>query len=198
LGLAPLLAGAAAVAEETAVKQADSAQAPMAAPAWIPAVDALFKAWDKPRSPGCALAVVQDGRVVHARGFGSAHLEHDIPISPETIFDIGSTSKQFTAACVGLLEQDGKLSIDDDVRKTIPELPDYGKTITLRMLLNHTSGLRDYCQLFSMSGQATENYTTRSTSTRTRATSCSRSWSSASRGRRCPNSPRNAFSNRSG
>ncbi len=130
-------------------------------PAWIPRVDALFAEWDIATSPGCALAVIQNGSIVHARGFGSAHLEHALPITPRSVFDIGSTSKQFTAACIGLLEQDQKLTVDDDVRKWVPELRDYGTPITLRMLLHHTSGLRDYCELFSLAGQPSENYTTK-------------------------------------
>lgn len=137
------------------------AGATLALPEWAGAVDRVFAEWDRPDSPGCALAVVRQGRIVHARGFGSAHLEHGLPITTRTVFDIGSTSKQFTAACIGLLEQDGVLTADDDVRKWIPELRDQGTPITLRMLLHHTSGLRDYCTLFSLAGQATENYTTK-------------------------------------
>jgi len=120
----------------------------------------LFSAWARGDSPGCALAVIQGGRLL-THGYGMAHLEHAIPIAPDTVFDIGSTSKQFTAACIGLLEQDGKLAVDDDVRKWIPELVDHGTPITLDMLLFHTSGLRDYCELFSLAGQASENYTTK-------------------------------------
>lgn len=138
-------------------------QSSMARPAaeWAAAVDALFAPWDKPDSPGCMLGVIRDGELVHARGFGQANLEHGIPITIKSVFDIGSTSKQFTASCIGLLEQDGKLTADDDVRKWIPELRDYGTTITLRHLLNHTSGLRDYCELFALAGEDTENYTTK-------------------------------------
>ena len=122
-------------------------------------VDPLFAEWDRADSPGCAVAVYRDGKIAYARGYGSANLEHSIPIGPRTVFDIGSTSKQFTAACIGLLAQDGKLTVGDDVRKYVPELPDYGKTITLDHLLHHTSGLRDYLTLFALAGIASENLT---------------------------------------
>lgn len=102
--------------------------------------------------PGCALGVVQDGRLAYARGYGLANLDWGIPIGPSTVFDIGSVSKQFTATAVALLDIDGVLSLDDDVRRWIPEMPDYGKTITLRHLLNHTSGVRDYLTLLSLAG----------------------------------------------
>ena len=88
-------------------------------------VDALFEKWDKPDSPGCALGVIKDGKLIYSRGYGKANLEHAIPISGTIVFDIGSTSKQFTAASIVLLSQQGKLSLEDDVRKFITELPDY-------------------------------------------------------------------------
>jgi len=110
-------------------------------------VDALFKAWDKPDSPGCALAVIRDGEIVYEKGYGMANLEHDVPITPSSVFYIGSTSKQFVAMCIALLARDGKLSLDDDVRKYIPEMPDYSAPITIRNLIHHTSGLRDYLEL---------------------------------------------------
>jgi CubicO group peptidase (beta-lactamase class C family) len=115
-------------------------------------VDALFSKWDKPDSPGCALGVIKDGKLIYSRGYGKANLEHTIPIAGTTVFDIGSTSKQFTAASIVLLSQHGKLSLEDDVRKLIPELPDYGKKITIRNLLNHTSGIRDYLGLMGLTG----------------------------------------------
>lgn len=115
-------------------------------------IDSVFAPVDRTSSPGCALAVYRDGAIVYARGYGMANLEHGIAISPRTVFDIGSTSKQFTAAAIALLAQDGKLSIDDDVRRFVPELPAYERPITLRMLLNHTSGIRDYLTLFALRG----------------------------------------------
>jgi CubicO group peptidase (beta-lactamase class C family) len=115
-------------------------------------VDAIFQAYDRSDSPGCALGVLRDGELVYARGYGTADLEHDVPISAESIFHVASVSKQFTACAVALLAEDGKLSLDDDVRKFLPELPDYGDTITLRHLINHTSGLRDQWDLLAMAG----------------------------------------------
>jgi len=123
-------------------------------------VDSIFTDLTKPGSPGCALAVARDGRTVYAKGYGLANIEENVPITPQTVFDIGSTSKQFTAASVLLLEKQGKLSVNDDVRKYIPELPDYGRNITILHLLNHTSGLRDYLTLFELAGVNIDNVTT--------------------------------------
>jgi CubicO group peptidase (beta-lactamase class C family) len=123
-------------------------------------VDSLFARWDKPNSPGCALGVIKDGEFIYRRGYGMANLENDIPINASSVFDVGSVSKQFTAACIVLLSQQGKLSLGDDVRKYIPELPDYGKTITIRHLLMHTSGLRDYSELMDLAGYQLEEVTT--------------------------------------
>lgn len=116
----------------------------------IAKVDSIFAKYNDMTAPGCALGIYRNGRLIYAKGYGSADLEHNVPISPNTVFDIGSTSKQFTATCLVLLQQQGKLSLDDDVRKYIPELSDYGHTITIRNLLNHTSGLRDYIGLMVM------------------------------------------------
>lgn len=112
-------------------------------------VGALFSRFDKAGSPGCAVSVMDHGQAVLERGFGSANLETGTPITPDTVFDVGSTSKQFTAASVLLLIQDGKLSLDDDIRRYLPELPDYGTRISIRQLLNHVSGVRDYVSLLS-------------------------------------------------
>jgi CubicO group peptidase (beta-lactamase class C family) len=115
-------------------------------------VDKLFAEWDTTVTPGCALAVVKDGQIIYERGYGMAKIEDGLAMTPTKIFDIGSTSKQFTAACVAMLVRDGKISLDDDVRKYIPELPRYEKTITINHLLHHTSGLRDYNALLELSG----------------------------------------------
>ena len=123
-------------------------------------VDALFAQYDRPNSPGCALGVIRDGRLIYARGYGLANLEHDIPITSKTVFDIGSTSKQFAAASILLLAQQGKLSLDDDIRKLIPEIPAYDQPITIRHLLHHTSGLRDYLTLMSLAGTDFSGVTT--------------------------------------
>lgn len=102
-------------------------------------VDAVFADFAKPGSPGCSLAVIRDGGIVYEKGYGLASVEHGVPIDPrQTVFDIGSTSKQLTATAILLLAQDGKLSLDDDVHKFLPELPDYGTPVTLRHLLHHT------------------------------------------------------------
>ena len=116
-------------------------------------VDALFAAWDRPGSPGCALGVAQDGAVRYSRGYGYANLDYGIPVTPQTVFDVGSVTKQFTAAGISLLALDGKLSLDDDVRRWLPELPAYDAPVTLRHMLHHTSGLRDYLNLFPLAGR---------------------------------------------
>ncbi len=112
-------------------------------------IDKVFSDYGKD-GPGCALAVVRDGGIVYSKGYGMASLEHGVPITPQTVFDIGSTSKQITATAILLLAQDGKLSLDDDVRKHIPEMPDLGTPVTLRHLLHHTSGVRDYIELLQL------------------------------------------------
>lgn len=89
------------------------------------AVDALFASWDTPGSPGCALAVARDGALVYSRGYGYANLDYDIPITPQTVFDVASVTKQFVAALANMLALDGKLSLDDGVRAWLPELPEY-------------------------------------------------------------------------
>jgi CubicO group peptidase (beta-lactamase class C family) len=124
------------------------------------AVDEVFGDFAKPGSPGCALGVYRDGQIIYAKGYGLANLEENVPITPQSVFDIGSTSKQFTAASILLLEKQGKLSVNDDVRGHIPELPDYGQKITILHLLNHTSGLRDYLTLMELAGINTDSVTT--------------------------------------
>jgi CubicO group peptidase (beta-lactamase class C family) len=123
-------------------------------------VDALFATWDAPDSAGCALGVYRDGAIVYSRGYGMADLERAVPITPRSLFDLGSTSKQFTAASIVLLAEQGKLTLDDDVRLHLPEMPDYGTPITLRQLLNHTSGLRDYITLMTLHGSDIDDVTT--------------------------------------
>jgi CubicO group peptidase (beta-lactamase class C family) len=106
-----------------------------------------------PGSPGVALAIVKDGESVFEQGWGLANLEYDIPITPATVFDAASVSKQFTAFAVARLIQQGKLSLEDDIRKYLPDMPDYGTTITLRHLLSHASGLRDQWTLLALAGK---------------------------------------------
>jgi CubicO group peptidase (beta-lactamase class C family) len=115
-------------------------------------VDKVFAKWDSTVSPGCALSVIKNGQIIYKRGYGMADLDHDIPINPETVFHVASISKQFTAAAILLLAQERKLSLDDDVRKYITELPDFGAHITIRHLIYHTSGLRDQWALLGLAG----------------------------------------------
>lgn len=124
------------------------------------AIDKVFSEYTKPGSPGCAAAIARDGKLLYAKGYGLANLEENLPITPDSVFDIGSTSKQFTAASILLLEKQGKLSVNDDIRKYVPEIPDYGKKVTILNLLNHTSGLRDYLTLFELAGINIDNVTT--------------------------------------
>ncbi len=121
---------------------ADSAQA----------VDEIFQTFDSARSPGCAVGVARNGDTLVERAYGMADLEFRVANEPGTILEAGSVSKQFTAAAVVLLALDGKLSLDDDIRDYIPEVPDYGETITIRHLFTHTSGLRDWGSVAGISG----------------------------------------------
>ena len=122
-------------------------------------IDRVFTAYDRTDSPGCALGVFRDGRIVYARGYGMANLELGIAIAPSTFFDIGSTSKQFTAFAIALLEQDGRLSQGDPVRKYVPELGRYADSITVAQLVHHASGLRDYLVLMNLAGIRDEDWT---------------------------------------
>jgi CubicO group peptidase (beta-lactamase class C family) len=124
------------------------------------AVDEVFADLSRPGSPGCAVAVAEGGKIIYEKGYGLANIEESVAITPKTVFDIGSTSKQFTSASILLLEKQGKLSVADDIRKYIPEIPDYGHQITILHLLNHTSGLRDYLTLFELAGVNIDNVTT--------------------------------------
>ncbi|MGB7823311.1 MAG: serine hydrolase domain-containing protein [Candidatus Sulfotelmatobacter sp.] len=123
-------------------------------------VDRVFAEWNTTSSPGCALAVVKDDHVVYEHGYGMANLELGIAITPQSVFDIGSVSKQITAMAILLLAQEHKLSLDDDIRKYLPEMPDYGSTITIRHMLHHTSGLRNYDDLFDLQGIPEADLTT--------------------------------------
>jgi CubicO group peptidase (beta-lactamase class C family) len=116
-------------------------------------VDQIFAAYDRPTSPGCALGVIRKGMLIYRKGYGMGSLELQVPLSPQSVFYMGSISKQFTAASIVLADERGALSLDDDVRKYLPELPDYGHPITLRQMLHHTSGLRDFLALLEISGR---------------------------------------------
>ena len=123
-------------------------------------VDKLFSKWDSTVSPGAALAIIKDGKIIYKRGYGMANLEHNIPLTPISVFRIGSTSKQFTASCIAILALQGKISLDDDIRKYIPELLKYEKPITIRHLLHHTSGIRDYLTLTDIAALPNDHFYT--------------------------------------
>ncbi len=116
------------------------------------AADTVFARWNSTHTPGCAVGVAREGKVLLTRGYGMADLETGAPITPETIFESGSVAKQFTATAIMLLAMDGKLSLDDPARKYIPELPEYDRPITIRHLLTHTSGLREWSSLVAAAG----------------------------------------------
>jgi CubicO group peptidase (beta-lactamase class C family) len=116
-------------------------------------VDQIFAGYDNAGSPGCALGVIQDGAFVYRKSYGLGNLELGVPLSSQSVFYMASVSKQFTAASVVLAAEQGFLALDDDIHKYFPELPDYGKPITLRQMLHHTSGLRDYFDLLAPSGR---------------------------------------------
>ena len=116
-------------------------------------VDALVGEQVAATAPGCAVGVARGDTVLYAQGYGLANLDHGVAITPDTVFDVGSVTKQFTAASIVLLSLDGALSLGDDVRTYLPELPDYGQTITIDHLLHHTSGVRDYLNLMALGGR---------------------------------------------
>jgi len=153
-----LMHGAFAVAQHLAIPASAKAYAgsvqEKASSVGLPSakVDAIFQKMDTRVTPGCALSVMRDGKIVYERGYGMANLDYDAPVTPTTVFHVASMSKQFTAASIILLAQQGKLSLDDPVRKYIPELPDYGVPITIRQLMHHTGGLRDQWDLLGLAG----------------------------------------------
>lgn len=124
-------------------------------------LDALFSQYT-PTTPGVSVGVVHNGKIALLKTYGSASLEHNIPITPSTVFQAASVSKQFTAFAIYLLENQQKLSLEDDIRKYLPELPDYGKPIRIKHLLAHTSGLRDQAALISLAGWRMDDVLTKS------------------------------------
>jgi CubicO group peptidase (beta-lactamase class C family) len=114
-------------------------------------IDQFFAQWDRADSPGAAVVVVKDGAVVYQHGYGCADLEHRIPITPQTLFDVASVAKQFTGLSVAMLVQQGKLSLDDDIHKHLPDVPNFGKPITINHLVHHSSGLRDWPETLAFS-----------------------------------------------
>lgn len=119
-------------------------------------VDQRFAGLDNDRSPGAVVAVLEHGEVTFTRAYGMADLTHGVPFTLDTPSNIASTSKQFTAFAVAWLADQGRLSLDDDVRQYIPELPDFAQTVTLRHLLTHTSGYREYLTTLPMAGRMVE------------------------------------------
>ncbi|MGH7617285.1 MAG: serine hydrolase [Gemmatimonadaceae bacterium] len=114
-------------------------------------IDRVFAAFTT-ETPGCAVGLAKDGRPLYTHGYGMANLEYRVPLTDSTVLESGSVAKQFTASALVLLAQDGRLSLDDDIRKYLPEVPDFGHVITIRNLLTHTSGLRDQWGLLGIEG----------------------------------------------
>jgi CubicO group peptidase (beta-lactamase class C family) len=133
------------------ISQAETA-VPDAAPSRPDRLDRIFQKWDGATTPGCALMVSQAGKPLATRTYGMADLELGVAVTPDTVFEAGSDSKQFVAASIELLARNGKLSLDDDVHQYLPELPSYGARLTLRDMLHHVSGLRDWGSLFALQG----------------------------------------------
>jgi CubicO group peptidase (beta-lactamase class C family) len=121
-------------------------------PDLAPRIDRIFARFDR-ETPGCAVGLSKDGRTLYTQGYGSANLEYRVPLTDSSVMESGSVAKQFTAAALVLLQQDGKLSLDDDIRKYLPEVPDFGQRIAIRNLLTHTSGLRDQWGLLGLEGR---------------------------------------------
>ena len=115
--------------------------------------DSVFRRFDRTDSPGCAVGVYQDGALLYGRGYGMASLELGVPLTTRSVLDVGSISKQFTAMAILLLQQDGKLSLEDPLRKYFPEMPDYANKVTLRRALSQTSGLRDLWTMWGQTGR---------------------------------------------
>src|SRR4051812_4737984 len=117
-----------------------------------PTIDAIFSHYNHPDTPGCAVGISLPNEPNFTAAYGMADLEHDVPLTPNSVFEPGSVTKQFTAAAILLLAQQGKLTLDDPIRKYFPELPPADAAITIRHLLNHTSGLRDWGSVEAIAG----------------------------------------------
>ncbi|HEY2515355.1 MAG TPA: serine hydrolase domain-containing protein [Polyangiaceae bacterium] len=154
-------------ATSTAILAPTSAPAPSASPpppsspstALSSRIDPLFAPLTKTARAGCALGIYRAGEVLFSRGYGLANLELDVPLATDDVFDVASISKQFTALAVLLLEHEGRLSLEDDVRKYVPEIPDYGRPLRIRHLLHHTGGLREYNDLLPLAGRENDRVT---------------------------------------
>ncbi len=117
------------------------------------AVDSIFTEWDKPDVPGCALGIIKNGELIYAKGYGIGDLEHDIALMPSSVFYLGSVSKQFVTFSILLLEEEGKLNLDDKIQKFLPDFPVYESPLTIRHFIHHTSGVRDYLTLMYLMGR---------------------------------------------
>jgi CubicO group peptidase (beta-lactamase class C family) len=115
-------------------------------------LDGIFSNYNNKSGPGVAAAIVQNGKTIFKKGYGMANLEYDIPITSASIFDIASVSKQFAGLAISILVQEGKISLSDDIHKYVPEVPDFGHTITISHLVHHTSGLRDWPEGLNVAG----------------------------------------------
>jgi CubicO group peptidase (beta-lactamase class C family) len=120
-------------------------------------IDSVFAEFDRPGSVGCALGVARNGEFLDKTGYGYANLDWDIPITATTVFYVGSVSKQFTAAAIVLLSQEGRLSLDDDIREFLPEMPAYDLPVTIRHVIHHTSGIPDMYRVMTENGLTTWN-----------------------------------------
>ncbi len=118
----------------------------------IQQIDAIFSEWNNEDNPGAGVGIVKDGQLIFSKGYGMASLQHKIPFGPNTVADLGSVAKQFTSFAIALLAEEGKLSLDDDIRKYYPEISDFGHKITIRHLVHHTSGLREIYGVFTLQG----------------------------------------------
>lgn len=136
------------------------AQEQAADAATIARVDALFVRWNRQDAPGCAVAVSRNGQAIVTRAYGMADLEKGVAATPDSIYEAGSDSKQFTAAAILMLAREGKLSLDDDIRKYLPELPAFAKPVTIGHMLHHTSGLRDWGSVAAAEGWPRNSRTT--------------------------------------
>jgi Beta-lactamase class C and other penicillin binding proteins len=143
-------------AEKSSTAQASAATVEKNAGERAAQVDALMAQWKE--SPGAAVLVVQDGRILLSKGYGLSNVETKEPIRPDTVFDLASVSKQFTAMAILMLAERGKLSLDDPLSKFFPEFPPYAQKITVRHILNHTSGLPDYMQIFTAAGKIDKDW----------------------------------------
>ena len=117
------------------------------------AIDSLFAEWNRSDAPGAALGIIKDGKLLYSKGYGIADLEHDIVITPSSVFNIASVSKQFVSFSILLLEEQGKLELDDRIQKYLPDFPEYETPLTIRHFIHHTSGVRDYFTLNSLKGR---------------------------------------------